>query len=57
MAKTKVIGATMPPALWESVLRVADEERRSRSQMLSLLVEEALIARGKFTPHRPAVAS
>lgn len=59
MAKTKVIAASMTPILWEDVRRVADKERRSRSQMLSILVEEALIARGEFgkTAPRPAMAS
>jgi hypothetical protein len=46
--------STRPSAeLAEAVRQLAAEERRSVSQMLVILAEEALAARGRWTPPSP----
>lgn len=48
--KNPLISARPSAALVEAVRLLAAEERRSVSQMLVILAEEALQARGRWTP-------
>ncbi len=45
-----VLGFRVTPRLHADIKRVAGKERRKIAQLLFLLVEEAMVARGEHTP-------
>ncbi len=56
VAPKKQVPARMPPALIDAVRREATKHRRTLAMEMTIMIEEALQARGVAVPSDPALA-
>lgn len=47
---TQTMSTRLPVSLVREIIKLSKSERRGRSNMLAVLIEEAMVARGKWPP-------